>query len=195
MPVSSTRTVTPMSKVRATVAPPAPGDDPKVRRLPVKGPAVQYRPVILAAVTLGFGMAALLEGFLLRELLQWHVIAGERFPVTGVPPQIALEHLRINMRWNGVYYALAWMVAAGGIASLWRAGLRHPAARSTRKLAGSLLVGWGLFKLCEGLLMHHVLGLHHVRESAGAAAWDAVWLVLGSILIVAGWVNISSRHS
>jgi uncharacterized membrane protein len=50
-----------------------------------------------------------------------------------------------------------------------------------------LLVGWGVFNLVEGLVDHHLLGIHHVRDDLGAPlGWDLAFLVFGAALIGLG---------
>lgn len=49
-----------------------------------------------------------------------------------------------------------------------------------------MLVGWGLFNLLEGVVNHHLLGIHHVREGANQTACDLGFLVLGAALLVGG---------
>jgi uncharacterized membrane protein len=49
-------------------------------------------------------------------------------------------------------------------------------------------VGWGVFNLVEGIIDHHILGIHHVRGGAGQVWWDIGFLVLGALLVVGGWL-------
>jgi len=64
-----------------------------------------------------------------------------------------------------------------------RAGYRAVA----RRQFGLLLVGWGGFNLVEGIVDHHILGIHHVRDDTGAPlGWDLAFLALGATLVVAG---------
>jgi uncharacterized membrane protein len=58
-------------------------------------------------------------------------------------------------------------------------------------LAGTMLIGFGIFNLVEGLVDHHLLGLHHVNETAPREAWiwwDVAFLAWGAIMLVAGWM-------
>ena len=57
--------------------------------------------------------------------------------------------------------------------------------------AGQLLLGWGLFNLVEGLLDHHLLGIHHVREVPDPLAYDLVFLGLGGLglILVGAWLR------
>jgi uncharacterized membrane protein len=51
-----------------------------------------------------------------------------------------------------------------------------------------MLVGWGLFNLIEGIVDHHVLGIHHVRETGNRSAWDLGFLAFGALLVLGGWL-------
>ena len=53
---------------------------------------------------------------------------------------------------------------------------------------GQLLLGWGGFNLVEGVIDHHVLELHHVRDlPLHMPVYDWVFLIVGGLgFIVAG---------
>ena len=70
-------------------------------------------------------------------------------------------------------------------------------ALSGRALVGWMLVGWGLFNLVEGVLDHHILTIHHVREGAGVneSAWDVAFLLFGAFLVIGGWLLARSNQS
>ena len=51
----------------------------------------------------------------------------------------------------------------------WSAG----AASLRSELAGLLLIGWGIFKLVEGVIDHQILGIHHVRDEEGGLIFAA----------------------
>jgi len=59
------------------------------------------------------------------------------------------------------------------------------------------LTGWGIFNLVEGLVDHHFLGVHHVRDDLGAPmAWDIGFLIVGVLLILGGWLmHRSGAHA
>jgi uncharacterized membrane protein len=51
-------------------------------------------------------------------------------------------------------------------------------------------MGFGLFNLVEGLMDHHLLGLHHVNETVPPAQWiywDIAFLVWGALMLWGGW--------
>jgi uncharacterized membrane protein len=73
---------------------------------------------------------------------------------------------------------------------LWRAAQRTHVRWSGKLLAGTLLMGFGLFNLVEGLMDHHLLGLHHVNETVPPAQWiywDIAFLVWGALMLWGGW--------
>ena len=46
----------------------------------------------------------------------------------------------------------------------------------------------GGFNLVEGLVNHHLLGVHHVRDDLGGpVVWDIGFLVASAALLLAGW--------
>jgi uncharacterized membrane protein len=56
-----------------------------------------------------------------------------------------------------------------------------------------MLVGWGLFNLVEGIVDHHVLSIHHVREGSNQTAWDLGFLAFGAVLVIGGWALTRSE--
>jgi len=52
----------------------------------------------------------------------------------------------------------------------------------------------GGFNLVEGLVDHHLLGVHHVRDDLGAPlGWDLGFLAFGALLVVVGAVLMAKR--
>ena len=98
-----------------------------------------------------------------------------------------------------MFHASTWLFTVAGLAILWRHA-RQPHARwSARLLAGTMLMGFGIFDVVEGIIDHALLGLHHVNETVppeqwlwwdlGFLAWGALMLVGAAILAhaVSGW--------
>lgn len=50
------------------------------------------------------------------------------------------------------------------------------------------MFGWGLFNVLEGVVNHHILGVHHVRDDLGAPlGWDLGFLGLVCLLMLGGY--------
>ncbi len=132
---------------------------------------------------LGVGLGGFADGIVLHQILQWHNM------LSAVRPPATLSAMQLNMRWDGFFHALTWVVTLAGVVQLWRAGLAGALPRPARAFAGQMLLGWGLFNLVEGLVDHQMLGLHHVREGAGWLAWDLAFLAFGGLgLLLLGFV-------
>jgi uncharacterized membrane protein len=144
-------------------------------------------PLLLAGLLLGVGLGGFVDGIVLHQILQWHHMVSETFPPDS------LENLRLNTLGDGLFHAFTWIATAAGLALLWRASRNPRAAWSARLLAGSLAMGWGLFNLVEGIIDHHLLGIHHVRPGPNELAWDLAFLALGAALL-AGGLTLARAH-
>jgi uncharacterized membrane protein len=133
----------------------------------------------------GLGLGGFVDGIVLHQVLQWHHMVShvEDYPVTTV------AGLEVNTLADGFFHLVTWLlVLAGSIATLnaWRQGRLAP---SWSFHFGLVLAGWGVFNLVEGLVDHHLLGVHHVRDDLGAPlSWDLGFLGLGVLLVAGGWL-------
>jgi uncharacterized membrane protein len=143
--------------------------------------AVNRGPLLVAGLLLGIGMGGFVDGIVLHQLLQWHNMLASQVPVTD------LVSAKVNMFWDGLFHAFTWLTTFAGLVLLWRAGGRPDVPWSARTFAGSLLGGWGLFNLVEGVVDHLVLGLHHVKPGPAQVAWDYGFLAFALGLLLAGW--------
>lgn len=139
------------------------------------------RPLTVAGVVLGLSLSGFLDGILLHQILQWH----HMFTSVG-DPAISQDPF-LNSAGDGLFHLTTWLLAVLGIALLWRARNRPDVPRSGRILLGSILLGAGLFDLVEGLVDHHLLGIHHVNPQGNVLAWDLAFLAFGALLMVTGW--------
>ena len=139
----------------------------------------------LPATVLGVGLGGFVDGILLHQLLQWHHMLS----ATDSYPPDTLPGLRMNTVWDGAFHTVTWLAVLAGLGLLYA---RVTAARGrvwrSRALWGWMLVGWGLFNLVEGVVDHHILGIHHVRAGAHQLWWDLGFLAWGAVLVVAGWL-------
>ena len=146
-------------------------------------------PLIVAGVLLGAGLGGFVDGIVLHQILQWHNLLSAR-----LPPD-TLVRAKVNMYWDGVFYAAVWLMTALGLRLLWAAGARPDVPWSGQTLVGALLLGWGVFNVVEGVIDHHLLALHHVREYApDKLPWDAAFLAFGAALTFGGgWLIRAAR--
>ena len=148
-------------------------------------------PLIAAGIVMGAGLGGFVDGIVFHQILQWHNMLSAKIPPND------LVSAKANMIWDGLFHAAVWLLTVVGLAMLWRAGSRADVPWSGRSFVGALLIGWGLFNLVEGIIDHHVLGLHHVFEYADRVwPYDVAFLVFGMVLLVAGraLVNGAARH-
>ena len=141
---------------------------------------VRQGPLVAAGLLLGTGLGGFVDGITLHQILQWHNM------LSSVRPPVTLVDMKVNMVWDGVFHAGTWLMTAAGLAALWRAGRRPDVPWSGRTFAGGLAAGWGLFNFIEGVVDHHLLGLHHVHPGAGQLAWDVGFLASGVALTALG---------
>jgi uncharacterized membrane protein len=137
-----------------------------------------------SGVLLGLGLGGFFDGIVLHQVLQWHHVLSS----AGHPPD-TLENLRRNVFFDGLFHVLTYVFVAGGLIGFWRAARRPHGLWPVRQLAGTLLIGFGLFNLVEGALNHQVLGLHHVNETVPPAQWiywDLGFLVWGAAMLALG---------
>lgn len=138
-----------------------------------------------AGLLLGLGLGGFIDGIVLHQILQWHHMLTDygshaSFPMTTV------GSLEDNTLWDGLFHLGTWVFVAVGVFVMWRvlsAGYRV----TWRSLVGLLLSGWGTFNLVEGIVDHHVLTIHHVRDDVDEPLWwDLGFLAFGAMLVIIG---------
>ena len=133
----------------------------------------------------GLGLGGFLDGIVLHQILQWHHMVSH---VDDYPTD-TVAGLEVNTLADGLFHVATWIfVLAGSLTAIkaWREGRLAP---SWSFHFGLVLTGWGIFNVGEGVVNHHLLGIHHVRDNAGSPlSWDIGFLVFGVALIVGGWL-------
>jgi uncharacterized membrane protein len=134
---------------------------------------------LTAGVVLGIGLGGFVDGIVLHQIMQWHNMGS------AVLPPVDMHAMRQNMVWDGLFHAATWFVTLTGVFML-RAERHHTATAAM--FTGQMLVGWGAFNLVEGLIDHHLLNLHHVRDlPVHVPMYDWLFLATGGLgLIVVG---------
>jgi uncharacterized membrane protein len=144
------------------------------------------RPLILAGAVLGIGMGGFVDGILFHQILQLHNM------LSNWVMRDTLVNEQINMFWDGLFHAFTWLCVAVGIWLLWQAVKRPGIILSGKAFCGSLVLGWGIFNLVEGLVDHEILQIHHVYQNGNHLMWDLVFLLFGAAEVIFGALAIRS---
>jgi uncharacterized membrane protein len=142
---------------------------------------------LAAGLLFGLGLGGFFDGIVLHQMLQWHHMVSSWYPITSI------ENLERNTFWDGVFHSATYVFVVVGLFLLWRSAHRRHLRWSNRLLAGTLLMGWGLFNTIEGLIDHQILGAHHVNERVPRGqwlAWDLGFLAWGLAMLIAGFVLV-----
>jgi uncharacterized membrane protein len=137
---------------------------------------------IAGGLLLGLGLGGFFDGIVLHQILQWHHMLTS----AGYPAD-TLGNLELNVVADGFFHAATWILSITGLLLLWSSARRRHLRWPAKLLAGGLLLGWGLFNLVEGIVDHHLLGIHHVRPGEAELLWDVGFLAWGAAMALAGW--------
>ncbi|MBV8798810.1 MAG: DUF2243 domain-containing protein [Alphaproteobacteria bacterium] len=143
-----------------------------------------------AGILFGLGLGGFFDGIVLHQILQWHHMLSSWRPPTSVAT------MALNTFWDGIFHASTYLFVCFGLAILWRRAHRGLLFWSGKLLAGTLLLGWGIFNFVEGLLDHQILGIHHVNELAPRRQWiwwDTGFLAWGLAMIALGLLFLRQR--
>jgi uncharacterized membrane protein len=142
-------------------------------------------------ILLGIGLGGFFDGIVMHQLLQWHhMLTSAGFPANSV------DNLKIDTFWDGAFHFGTYACVFAGLVVCWRAARRNPVVWPVRVLLGTILMGFGLFNLVEGLVDHHLLHLHHVNETVARELWvywDVGFLLWGAAMLIGGWALAGRR--
>jgi uncharacterized membrane protein len=144
---------------------------------------------IAAGILFGLGLGGFFDGIALHQMLQWHHMLSSWYPIKDVPS------LELNTLWDGIFHSSTYVFVVVGLFILWRAAKTRHLLGSNKLLFGTLLLGWGIFNVVEGVVDHEVLGVHHVNELVPLSqriCWDIAFLVWGAAMLVGGWALFRS---
>jgi uncharacterized membrane protein len=139
--------------------------------------------VVRPGIVIGIGLGGFFDGIVLHQVLQWHHMLTS----AGYPPD-SVENFQLNTLWDGFFHIATYLFVVAGLFYLWRTLRRGAAVPSYRVLIGAMLVGWGIFNLVEGIIDHHILGIHHVRSGPDQALYDIGFLIWGALMLMGGWL-------
>jgi uncharacterized membrane protein len=147
-------------------------------------PSPPFRRARLAGLLLGLGLGGFVDGIALHQIAHWHNMLSAK-----VPP-VDMRAMKVNMVADGWFHAGVWVLTLAGVLLLWSAARTEAPLPPVRWLLGLLMGGWGLFNLVEGLVDHHLLQLHHVRDlPVHVPAYDYLFLAVGGVGFMAlGWL-------
>jgi uncharacterized membrane protein len=136
-----------------------------------------------AGILLGLGLGGFVDGILLHQIIHWHNMGS------AVVPPTTMKAMADNMRWDGFFHAAVWVVTLVGVYRLLGDARRGEPLPNRKVFTGLLILGWGLFNLVEGIVDHHLLGLHHVRDlPVHVPLYDWLFLGIGGFgFILLGW--------
>lgn len=144
------------------------------------------KPLVQSGIVLGLGLGGFVDGIVLHQILQWHNM------VSSYPDPTVANDLRLNVMADGFFHGTTFVLTVLGITLLVRAWRLSFVPPSRRALFGSVLVGWGLFNLVEGIVDHHLLAIHHVWPAGPGPVvlWDVAFLLFGLLLVAGGYAVV-----
>jgi uncharacterized membrane protein len=142
---------------------------------------------------LGIGLGGFVDGIVLHQILQWHHMLTS----TGKHPMTSVAGLEANTLADGFFHLATWVIVFAGTwltLRAWREGRLAPPVSAH---LGMLLAGWGAFNVVEGVIDHHLLGIHHVRDDLGGpVGWDIAFTLLGIAQVGLGlWLAKRARSA
>ena len=131
---------------------------------------------LAAGVVLGVGLGGFIDGITLHQIMQWHNMGS------AILPPHTMQAMAQNMVWDGMFHAATLLIVLIGVFMLWREGRAGLAPESATMLVGQMFFGWGGFNLSEGIIDHHLLNLHHVRDlPVHVPQYDWLFLIIGGL--------------
>jgi uncharacterized membrane protein len=145
---------------------------------------------VAAGTLFGLGLGGFFDGIILHQVLQWHHML-----TSGGYPADTVRNLQINTLWDGIFHLSTYIFVVVGLIILWRRAHRTHDRWSGKLLLGTILMGFGIFNLVEGLVDHQILGIHHVNETVPGEQWiywDLGFLLWGAIMLIVGWLMLKA---
>src|SRR3712207_6601607 len=95
---------------------------------------------VSAGILFGLGLGGFFDGIVPHQVLQWHhMLTSAGYPADSV------RNLEINTLWDGLFHASTYLFVLLGLIVLWRKAHRAHVRWSGKLLAGTMLMGFGIF--------------------------------------------------
>ena len=140
---------------------------------------------VSAGILFGLGLGGFFDGIVLHQVFRWHHMLSSWYPLNTI------ENYELNTLWDGIFHSTTYLFVVAGLFMLWRTAQRRHLYWSSKLLAGTMLLGFGSFNVVEGIIDHHLLGIHHVNELVDPIHrpyFDAGFLVWGALMLIFGWI-------
>ena len=97
---------------------------------------------------------------------------------------------------------MGWFISRNGTITIIGVGLLWSAAHKKEtfpirwEFIGLLLFSFGLFNIIEGIINHHILSLHHVKDDPNPLIWDLAFLAIAGVLFIGiGWALMMRKST
>jgi uncharacterized membrane protein len=149
------------------------------------------RRFVIGGFVLGVGLGGLFDGIVLHQLLQWHHLVSNLYPVTSV------ETLELNTWWDGVFHSAMYVLVVIGLFIVLWAFYKADFRLAPRPLFGAILIGAGTFNIFDSIVNHWILQIHHIRSGPDEAVYDIAFFLIGDGVAVIGLILLRStpRHA
>ncbi|SFH06383.1 Uncharacterized membrane protein [Halopelagius inordinatus] len=149
-------------------------------------PGAVRRRGLLAAGVFGFGFSGLIDVLVLHHVLQWHHL------VSGLYPMNTLSGLRVNVFADGLFSIGMVTIMGVGAGLLWQSERRADEPLAVRPLAGTAIIGLGVFDVYDAVVDHAILGLHQPLGPGGqplslGGRYNVHWLAVSLLFVLAGY--------
>ncbi|MBS4172258.1 DUF2243 domain-containing protein [Bacillus sp. FJAT-49736] len=137
----------------------------------------------IGAFIFGMGIIGMLDGILLHQIFQFHSV----YMYTNRFNQIVSD---------GIFHLFVTIIVFVGGYLLWSSE-REKLTNPNLTFWSGFLFGSGIFNLVEGIVDHHVLGIHHVYYYTDRVLfYDLLYDGFSLILIVVGlFMYLKIKHS
>lgn len=150
----------------------------------------------LSIILIGAGLAGLID------IGVFHLILQSHHSISNIISPNMIESLKINIFGDGLFIVLSTIILVAGFILLKKdyiASLKNKTETSLilskNVFIGLLLIGFGLFNVIEGIIDHHILGIHHVIETTDPLGWDLLFLFVGGFLFIGIGITILMKKA